>query len=77
MMATVVLKNKKQLSVFQINNGHTYCLDAKVNCDISATLENVYIHRHLKFFPLFDNKIIQCNQTIPCTIFISIGIILF
>lgn len=45
MMATVLLKNKNQLSVYQIKTGHEYCLDAQVNCD--ATFKDI------KFVGLF------------------------
>lgn len=49
MMATVLLKNKNQLSVYQIKTGHEYCLDAQVNCD--ATFKDI------KFVGLFFNYV--------------------
>lgn len=71
MMATVVLKTKKQPSVFQINNGQMYCVDAKVNCD--TTLKNTFECFLKTQAPdvkciYFYSKIIQCKKIFPSTI---------
>lgn len=67
MMATVVLKTKKQPSVFQINNGHMYCVDAKVNCELllkRIRLSVFFITQapDVKDISFYNIKITQCKK---------------